>query len=350
MAIFYGVIMSRSFVCIFFCFLTACSIAQPAKPEYTAVFQDVVKHDQESIQAHMIDKAWEENPFPGATLMGFISDKERWTEPSKRSIKGDIHLEEGQPLDYYLSLNVPETTTVLVSILLDYKQIEFELAGKKALLHEFVAEPGGDLDLPIRLDVEGEGLHDLMAIAFKDPYNMSLDVDYRSSLHGRISGARVAVIVGQNDQPAKSLEPILEGKAVQQDINLRLGVVFATASKQGHPADLDHQLYIAQAKAGTVFDFQIWVSNQGIERAYEYTSLLFLDFHQQPIQGREVLPVYLEPDEEAIFDESVQLSQQPGIYQMQLVHILDPYRSIDKGEVDAPFVFGSPRIAIDTRP
>jgi hypothetical protein len=344
-AILLGDSMRRFLICALFFFLVACSNKQDVQPD-THPIQDVVKHDQQSIRAH-IGKDWGIH-FPEVSI-GFVSDEERNVEPMKRSPNGDIHLEKGRPFNYNLLLAADKATTVLVTVLLDYKQVEFELDGKKGLLHELIVEPGGDLELPMRVDVNGEGLHDLIVIAFADPYNRTLDEMYRSSMAARMVGTRAAVFVGQNDRPVQSLEPILRGKAVPQDVTLRLGVAFATASNQGHPSDLDRQLYVAKAKAGAVFDYQIWASNLGLDRAYEYLILFFFDFHQKSIQGRDALPVSLNIDEEAIFDASIQLPKQLGVYQMQLVHVLDPYKSIDNGDVDAPFVFGSPRIAIDAQ-
>jgi len=63
------------------------------------------------------------------------------------------------------------------------------------------------------------------------------------------------------------------------------------------------------------------------------------------------LTVYLPEDKSALIESGIWLSSEKRINQFQVFWITDPYKSLlkEKNEVQTKFVFGSPRIAIDTR-
>ncbi len=327
-------------------FLTACSNLVASQPGSAQTISDVTKHDQQSLQLHM-GRQWID---PRGTGIGFVWEDERNLPPSERSSTEEISLEQGQLFDPYLVLNAPEKTIALVTVLLDYKQVEFELDEKKGLLHEITIEPGGDLELPMQVDIPDVGMHDLIVIAFTDPYNRTLDPQYRSSMDSRMVGRRAVIIVGQSNHPVRTLGQPLFGNVVPPNVNLSLGVAFATASGQGHPSDLERQLYVTKVPAGTMFNFQIWVSNLHGTQASQYLLIPFFDYHQIRIRDRDTLLVDLNLKEEAIIDAELEIPEQVAIHQMQLIYVLDPYKSIAKQEVEAPFVFGSPRIAIEAKP
>jgi hypothetical protein len=53
--------------------------------------------------------------------------------------------------------------------------------------------------------------------------------------------------------------------------------------------------------------------------------------------------------EEKILDTEIALSTKPEVDQLQIIYVFDPYKSILNNEVRAPYVFNSPRIAIEVR-
>ena len=80
----------------------------------------------------------------------------------------------------------------------------------------------------------------------------------------------------------------------------------------------------------------------------DYALMMFYNFHQVPIQNQDVTVVRLEPGEEIVIPTSQQLVSEPGVNQLQVVYIFDPYRSILNKEVRAAFVLSDFRIAVDT--
>lgn len=326
--------------------LAGCVPRSPVIPEQTHTIENIMQHSLQSTRPYM-GKQWIQ---PQSVGIGFVWEEERSLDPSERSSTEDVHLRPGQVFNPYLILHTPETTTVLVTVLLDYIQTEFKLNDKQALLHEITIEPGGDLELPMQVNLHSQGSHDIIVIAFVDPYNKTLDAQYRSSMDSRMVGRRAFVTVGDSNSPAPDIEPGLRGEPMPEHVNLSLGAAFATASELGHPSDVERQLYVTTTKAGARFNYQIWLSNPDRQQTFEYALVQFFDYHQVPIQNKEFLFVQLGPMEEAILDSEIEVPGQPDVYQMQLVHVLDPYQSIAREEVEAPFVFGSPRIAIHAEP
>lgn len=318
-------------------------VERRVQTENSLPISDVVEHDSLSQDARFAPE-WVNAKGIG---IGFVWPKDRNLPPNERPQTEEIHLADGEDFNPLLILNSDQPRTALVSVLLDYKQIEFELDGQEGLLHEVAVEPGIDLELPIEVKVEGEGAHDLIVLAFYDPYNLSLDPDYRISMNPRMVGRRAVVVVGDKNDPFMDLGKPTPGVPVPADITLNLRVAFATAPGEAKTHPSQRQLFIATAQSGQSFDFQVWVSNREGDLASDYLLLPFLDFHQIRLNELNFILIRLEPDEELYFDTSLQIPEESGIKQLQIVYVFDPYRSVLREEVRAPFVFASPRIAIE---
>ncbi len=286
-------------------------------------------------------------PTRGAGL-GFVWPEHRHLPPLQRPQTEEIFLSPGQPFAPYLILHVGQPITVLVTAILDYQQIPFELNGKYGALHLIPLLPGGDVELPMRIDVPGEGLHDLIVIAFLDPLDFSTDPVERLSMYARLVGRRARIRVGPSNRPAREMGPILHGAPVPRGVTLSLGVALVRPPRWpwDHPSRPGGQLTVVDGKAGQPLPVAIWASNLRGEKGADYAMLLFFNFRQIPFRGLQAWTIHLDPDTEAILTGEVVLPSTPGIYQMQVVYVFDPYRSIREREVRAPFVFGSQRIAI----
>jgi hypothetical protein len=329
---------------------TGCSspttTVEPSSVPNVVVIEDVVTHPAFSEQV-AVSPEW---GTPRGLGIGYVFPNERNLPPDQRTQSEEIQLQEGEPFAPYLFLHTPESTTVLVSMLLDYQQIEFELDGKIGLLHEIKVKPNGDLELPINVDIKEKGTHDLVVVAFGDPYNNSLDPFYWSSgVSVQTIARRAVVIVGDDASAARELPQPLTGQSVPDEVELGLEVAFATdpVDSGSHPAE--RQLYVATGASGEAFSYQLWVSNLDGQSALNYAIVTFNNFHQVPVNGNDVTTVLLQPDEELIVDTSVLLPAEPGINKMQMIYLLDPYKSVLHEEVKAAFVFSSFRVAIEAK-
>lgn len=324
---------------LFFCGCSSAVGGEAAPP-----IPDVVVHSVSAEQQHTDQSSGSAQGLG----IGFVWPEARHLPPEERPQTVELELAEGEVFDPFLILSAEQTTTVLLSVLLNYEQVPFELNEQKSLLHEVVVEPGGDLELPLKVEMEEPGIHDVIVLAFADPYNTSLDYDYRSSMRSKqLVGRRARVVVGGLEAPARRLPSPVQGTPVPPEVDLNLRIAFAQAADGDvHPSQ--RQLYVATTSPGEVFDFQIWASNLGVEQETSYAVVLLFNYHQLPLKDEDLVLVHLAPNEEAVIDERISLPSVPGVYQMQMVYVFDPYLSILEDEVQAPFVFASPRIAINT--
>jgi hypothetical protein len=337
-----------TFVAVILLLLTACFMQSEEIPQADPVpIRDVVVHETFSQDVHRNDPPWAK---ARGIAVGFVRPEDRGKPVAQRPQIDEFVLSPGQPFAPYLIVQMKEETTALVSVLLDLQQVAFELDGQKGLLHEITLEPGVGYEIPIQVDVTEPGIHELAVVVFADPYNSSLDPEYRmSGVSRKTGGKRANVIVGDDrDRIAGQMPQVLSGVTVPEDVDLGFHAAFASAPDGAGTHPSQRQLYVAEGKAGETFDYQLWASNLLGEEGEEsdYALMVFQDYHQVPVQGRDVTVAHLDPAEEVILDAEVQLPQTPGVSQMQIIYFFDPYKSILHDEVRASFVFSSFRIGV----
>ena len=248
-----------------------------------------------------------------------------------------------------LSNGMREQKTFLVTTILDYSQVNFALDGRESLLHEVTVPAETDMYLPFCLDIDCSGIHDIQVVIFNNPYNTTLDKDFRMDFSGYFVARRAVVILGRNETPARFLNPSITGVPIPADNNYTpfIGFISAPSSKEEPPSS--RQLYIGEALAGESFQFQIYLTNTSENETAVYTIIPFLDYHQVNMGDSNIYIANLDPEQEATIDVELTLPQEPNIYQFQALLLFDPYQSVLKGEVFTPIIFSSPRIAIDAR-
>lgn len=279
--------------------------------------------------------------------IGFVWPEFRDTPPMERPQTLEVALEPEQPFAPFALLHSTEKTTFLVSVLLDYQQVSFELDGQMGLLHEVLVEPGGDLEIPIKVDVKQPGWHDLIILGFADPYNNSLDIEYRmSGRSAQLIGRRVFIKVGNEDSVANSLPAPITGHPAPNNVQLGFRANFATVPPKSntHPSDIERQLYVGAGQADEDYNYQIFLSNLDGDADANYALMMFHNFHQVSIGNKSMVTVHLAPGEEVYFNAVTQLDKSVGLNQLQMVFIYDPYKPDQ--EVWLPFVYSSVRIAI----
>ena len=201
----------------------------------------------------------------------------------------------------------------------------------------------------MQLDVDELGTHDLVAIAFKDPYNRPMDSEYRDRMFQRLVGKRMVIIVEGEEKPVRYLSPDIIGSPPPPEVTFGIPVSFAAASVQMDTHPSKRFLASARGQPNDVFNYQIWVSNYDGDEPVEYALMLFLDFRQLPFDNQNVLLTYLKAGHEAIIDQSLSLPAEAGIHELQVVYVLDPYRSILHHEVTSPSVLGSNCVGIEVQ-
>lgn len=319
--------------------------ARPAVP----AIRDVVAH-QLSAEARFNKPPVELGSGRG---IGFVRPEDRDTPRFERPQTEEFRMDVGQPFAPLLILTNGSDSpkTFLVTAILDYRQTVFQLDGKEGLLHELVVPPRTELEVPMLLAVGASGAHDLQVAAFDDPYNASLDINYRMDLSGKVIARRTAVIVGGDSTPARTPQKSFVGVSPPPEVSLGLWMAFAKASQGNSVHPSRRQLYVDSASNGQTYSFQIWASTHHFskKRAVNYATMLFLDFHQVPLVGEDFVILHLDPDQEIIIDTDVKLPSASGVHQLQLIWVEDAYRSVLAKQVGSAFVLSSPRIAIETQ-
>ncbi|MBN1935394.1 MAG: hypothetical protein JW934_12055 [Anaerolineae bacterium] len=163
------------------------------------------------------------------------------TPPNELPQNDELYLAEGEHLDLYLVLVAAQQSTFLVTALVDYQQTPFTLDGQFGLLHEIDQEAEGDLYVPIQIEVSGPGAHDLILIAFKNPYDRPVDHDARFVSPCLFTGRRTVVIVGDDRRPARTVQPDAVGIAPPSGVDWGTALLFAKPGDT-HPSRPEGQL------------------------------------------------------------------------------------------------------------
>ena len=314
-----------------------------------ATIPDVIKHSEFSDQVIA-------NPVPSAVQgrgVGLVRPSDLSIPPFERPQTEEFQLTSGASFAPYLILVSQDDNplTTLVTVLVDYNQTPFELDGRMGLLHEVVIPPHTELNLPLRLMIEGAGAHDLIFIAFVDPYSHILDVNRRDTELGNIMGRRAVIIVDGRQEPFKTISPIALGQDAPSNlasVPIRIGFAAAPSEPATHPSE--RPIVLAGASPGEMFSFQVWVTNFGDQLPVEYGMVGFLNYHQVPLNQHQVTAVQLGSGrQEVILDVNVMVPETAVIHEFQVVYVLDPYESILHEQVTASFVFSTVRLGLDAR-
>jgi hypothetical protein len=334
--------------CTIFIFITGCQ-SDYAENGNAQNVQDVIIHDILSYNASIKEVPSEVKGRYGKGI-GFARPEDKDSAPIGRPQTEEFHLQKGQDFSLYLILSnaMNDSRTFLTSMILDFQQVEFKLDGKSGLLHQIVVPANTEINIPLDLKVDRPGFHELFAVIFDDPNNLTLDNAFRLDLAGWIVARRTQIIVEENQTPSGLVQPIITGTPIPSETTFKGRVYFATENTDESIDVSQRQLYVGKANAGKAYDFQM-VCNNTEDQPVTFALVPFLNFHQVEVSGKKQFFVYLNPNEEAVIHQEVLMPENPTVNQFQMVYLFDPYKSVLHGDVYAPFIFGSPRIAIDTR-
>lgn len=344
----------RQCICRIFLYLGAvalcgCSVLNliPTPTLQALTIQDVIVHRPLSANAQTHD--WGLPVYdPSQIGLGLVKPEDANTNPDDLPQNDELSLAEGEYLSLYLVLSSPaEQATFLVTALVDYHQTPFTMDGQLGLLHEVDVGLGGDLYVPIQIEINGPGAHDLTFIAFKNPYDRPMDRDLRWT--PMFIGYRTVVIVGNDNRPVAVAQPDATGNPPPAGVDWGPDILFAKPGNV-HPSHPNGQLNLAShGKPNQVFAYRVWMSNLSWTepKPLTYGLVRFLNYHQIEFKGKDLFVVHLDENQEVLLDDSLTLPAQAGINEVQIVYVYDPYKSLLHNEV-SPFryVYGSPCLGI----
>ncbi len=325
----------------FIIWLFLAALLSSCAPSNYAHIDEWVHHDTWSSTTRAT--TWEDIEKYGLGV-GFMRPSDKDVHPSQRLSTHKFIIQSGQPFATFLILSVggalDETQPLLVSLFLDYEQVSFSLDGKWGVLHYLEVNPGGDMEIPIEVNIESPGWHDLFVVVFLGPDYHPTDPQSRApSLN--IGGRRTVVCVENCIISNHVLPEPLVGKGDRAE---RLHVN-AFALLPGDAPAADRLLSSTNATSGSVIGLQLWARNTR-ERLKRYIVLPLLNFKQTSFADDQILYLHMPSRSELFVEGRVQLPQQESVNEFQFITIFDPYVSLDV--VSDPFVQSEIRSAIIT--
>ena len=306
---------------------------------------DIVTH-------HTLSNSSYTTPSPLETEgwgVGFVRQEHLNISPFDRPQTEEFSIPMNTAFSPYLIIGqqYSKSTTVLITVLLDYKQVPFTLDGIHGLLHKLTLPPKSDVYLKMEMVIDELGAHDLIIIAFAEPDFHPLEEEQRlTRLNPSLVGRRAVVIVGNDRAGYRKLGTDMLGNPIPEATYDALRVFFAHLPKRRLGAPLaDSQLFFETIPPGAFFAFQIVAKNEHLESA-EYAIVIFFDFRQVKISNDGVILTKLGPNEESTYKVEMPIPNDKEVHELQAVYVFDPYKSILREEVTAPFVFGSVRAGI----
>jgi hypothetical protein len=322
-------------------------ISAPTPTLQPLTIQDIIVHHPLLANSQVRD--WGLKIYDTSQIgVGFVRPENLNTPPVELPQNDELYLAEGQSLSLYLVLRTGEHAIFLVTVLLDYHQTPFLMDGQRGLLHEVDLESGGDLYVPIQIDIHESGAHDLIILAFKNPYNRPIDHDLRSNEQCLITGRRTVVIAGNDYRPVGIIQPDVVGNAPPSGVDWGPPILFANLGSV-HPSQPEGQMNMAaHGNPNQTFAYRVWMSNLGDKtpEPVNYGLVRFMNYHQIDFKGKDLFVVHLDEKQEALLDDKLTLPAQAGVNEVQIIYIYDPYKSLLREEVLAPFVFGSQCLGI----
>ncbi|MCH7740678.1 MAG: hypothetical protein IIC93_11110, partial [Chloroflexi bacterium] len=226
--------------------------------------------------------------------------------------------------------------TALVTAIVDYEQIEFEMDGISGRLHEFKTLPGRSLAVPVNFGELAPGAHDIQIVIIGDPYNGYGHDDIETALRTATGfnllrvfmvDYRVRVVVGADETPARTFLIQESGHPPPPDIRAGQAAFFARPAAT-HPMREENQMTVDEGEAGGEYNFRIWTSRFKNMGDATQALMLFLDFQQIPFNGDTVHIADLKAGEEVVIDTSITLPDLPGDHQLIGMVMYDPYRNL----------------------
>jgi len=273
--------------------------------------------------------------------VGFVRAEDRATWPYDRPSTSRFLIEEGVPFTTFLILSTghDQPYPVLISVLVDYRQVEFRLDGKKGLLHYLEIDPGAEVntEIPMEVPIDGLGWHDVTVVVFPDPEFQPTDRQQRLPPKLGAFGRRTVVCVADCAPVRSALpEPMVGTPGA-------MGGPKALPLVPGDRPPKERLLTAITARAGAAVDLELWADNQR-DIALEYVVVPFLNYRQVSYAGSNRLLFHMPPDSSLFVPGRVQVPNREGVHEFAFLYVSDPFLAIEA--VTDPFVQSDMRAGI----
>ena len=271
---------------------------------------------------------WSEARGATSLFVGFVRPEHRVIPPGQRTVPiTKFDLEAGKPFSTLLILKSGFSAPypVLVSVFLDYEQVNFSLDGEAGVLHYVNVEPGVDMEIPMEVAVQTPGWHDLFVVVFRDPDNHTTDPQARLPPRLGVGGLRTVLCAGDCSTPTRASPKVMTG----QKTELQSNSVYAYPLLGEEGAPQRRLLLSSEVHAGARLSTQLWARNPG-DKLRDYFVIPLLDYGQVSFAGSNVLHLRMPPGSELIIPGDIQMPSENGVHELQFISIFDPYQALDR--------------------
>lgn len=303
---------------------------------------DWVRHKQWSDNANIVDLNVSRHST--ALLVGFVAPENRYLAPRERPSTAQFDLQKDESFSTLLILGVGGEIprTLLISVFLDYQQVPFRLDEQLGLLHEVEIDPHQDMEIPLELDVQTSGWHDMFVVVFPDPNSHPTSIEERQFSDFSVGGRRT-VLCKENCTISKELPLFKSQIHVGQEAKLSPSDISAWPLIAGDEPAFERVLFAADADPHEKFSLQLWAGNPSDEER-NYVVLPLLNYQSFIFSQEPRVHLQMPPNSELFIPSELVLSAEPQVHELQFITIFDPYQSLQT--VDDPFVNSILRSAI----
>jgi hypothetical protein len=229
----------------------------------------------------------------------------------------------------------------LVSLFVNYEQVEFSLDNKAGLLHHVVLEPNQELEIPMSIAFENEGWHDVFVAAFYSPEKHPQDAELRlpgSGIH--LAGFRTVVCVKTCQKPDIAMTQYV-GEPIEAT---KLSGIRALLLSLGDEEPQRRLLPIAMVEPKEDLAVELWARNL-TDAERNYVVIPIYDFLQVPFteSGNDKMLFYMPQDSNLLLPGTIKGANE-GFHEFLTITIFDPFQNLDK--VVDPFVKSEMRTGI----
>lgn len=276
--------------------------------------------------------------------VGFMRPEQRDVYPYDRDSIQKFETEtKNFEIDLSLTSGIERESPVLISLFVNYEQVEFMLDGKVGLLHHVVLEPNQELEIPMSIAFENEGWHDVFVVAFYSPEKHPADAELRlpgSGIH--LGGFRTVVCVKNCEKP-----DIIMTQYVGEPIEaVKLSGIRALLLSPGDEEPQRRLLPIATVEPNQDLAVELWARNL-TDAERNYVVIPIHDFLQVPFKenGDDKMLFQMPPDSNLLVSGIIK-GANDGFHEFLTITIIDPFQSLEGGNVVDPFVKSEMRTGI----
>jgi hypothetical protein len=236
------------------------------------------------------------------------------------------HLQKNESMEGRVQITnaIHQKNDYLIMVLVDYKSVNFSINGMKNKTHIVTQGPMISQIYTFEIENLTAGFHDVIILTFLNPYEHSLNKEYRRATDFALMGAiRMNVLVENN------LKPAADFKHVEILCNTSYPLEGILVNKEACSPNMWTSENVTQ---GEKLDYSINIGNNKKTEQRTFAIIQFLDYEQIPLNHNETELVYLgqlNNSEKGSIPASLIVPKEKGVHELIVVWISDPYENVE---------------------